>query len=133
MKTDHGSSARHWLDWQPKGAITADSLESEPTKPSKPGFVGFEGSLSGDPLKIGPPREALTEGQRTNRIEVAVDSAAAPERVMSWAEWKAAVLNRLFLELGTSEQPGRITAETILHGERMSRVAPQRHPGRAGT
>ena len=41
-------------------------------------------------------------------------------------EWKAAALNRLFLEQGTSGQPGRITAETVLHGERMNRVLQQR-------
>ena len=51
---------------------------------------------------------------------------------MSWAEWKAAALNRLFLEQGISGQAGRITAETILHGERMNRVLQQRQAGRAG-
>ena len=35
-----------------------------------------------------------------------------------WAQWKAAMLNRLFLEQGTSGQPGRITAATVRHGER---------------
>jgi len=35
-----------------------------------------------------------------------------------WAEWKAAALNRLFQEQGTSGQPGRITAATVRHGER---------------
>jgi len=34
-----------------------------------------------------------------------------------WAAWKAAGLNRQLRELGTSGQPGRITAETIRHGE----------------
>jgi hypothetical protein len=36
----------------------------------------------------------------------------------SWAEWKAAALNRLFLERGVTGRPGRITAATVLHGER---------------
>jgi integrase len=36
---------------------------------------------------------------------------------MSWAEWKAAALNQLFLEFGSTGQPGRITADTIRHGE----------------
>jgi hypothetical protein len=36
---------------------------------------------------------------------------------MSWVEWKAAALNKLFLELGTTGQSGRITADTIRHGE----------------
>jgi hypothetical protein len=51
---------------------------------------------------------------------------------MSWADWKAAALNRLFLEQGTSGQLGRITAETVLHGEGMKQVLQQRHHGRAG-
>ena len=44
------------------------------------------------------------------------DAAGIP-----WAEWKAAALNRLFQEHGTSGQPGRITAETVRHGERLAR------------
>jgi hypothetical protein len=34
-----------------------------------------------------------------------------------WAEWKAAALNRLFQEQGTTGKPGRITAATIRSGE----------------
>jgi hypothetical protein len=46
---------------------------------------------------------------------------------MSWAEWKAHALNRLFLEQGMSGAPGRITAETIRHGElRMNRSASEK-------
>jgi hypothetical protein len=122
MKTEPGTPLRQWLDWQPKGVITADTPQSEPTKPSKPGFVGFVGSLSGDPPKIDVPKEAPTQGRGVNRIDLAVDSATAPERVMSWSEWKAAALNRLFLELGTSGGPGRVTAETIRHGQGLGRM-----------
>jgi hypothetical protein len=132
MKTNPGTPIRQWLDWQPKDAITADSPQSEPTKPSKPGFVGFVGSFPDDPPKIVAPEEAPAEGQGPYRFEAAVDSPTAPERVMSWAEWKAAALNRLFLEQGTLGQPGRITAETVLHGERMNRVLQQRRARRAG-
>ena len=64
--------------------------------------------------------------QAENDIKTQVDSATPPEGVMSWAEWKAAALNRLFLEQGTSGQPGRITTETVLHGERMKQVLEQR-------
>ena len=35
-----------------------------------------------------------------------------------WAEWKAAALNRLFQEQGTTWKPGRIKATTILRSER---------------
>jgi hypothetical protein len=36
----------------------------------------------------------------------------------SWAEWKAAALNRLIQEQGVTGKPGRITAATVRHGER---------------
>ena len=41
-------------------------------------------------------------------------------KVMDWAEWKAAALNRLFREQGVTGKPGRITAATIRHGERKA-------------
>ena len=123
MKTEPGTPLRQWLDWQPKEPITADSPQSEPTKPSKPGFVGFVGSLPGDPPKIGVAEELPEpDNQPENRIQTVVDSATAPERVMSWAEWKAAALNRIFLEQGTAGQSGRITAETIRHGQGPGRM-----------
>ena len=39
-------------------------------------------------------------------------------QAISWAEWQAAALNRLFLEQGVTGRSGRITAATVLHGER---------------
>jgi hypothetical protein len=133
MKTEPATPVRQWLDWQPKQPITADSPQREPTNPSKPSFVGFVGSLPAYPPKIGAVEEStLPDNQPENRIQATVDSSPATERVMSWAEWKAAALNRLFLEQGISGQAGRITAETILHGERMNRVLQQRQAGRAG-
>jgi hypothetical protein len=46
------------------------------------------------------------------------DPAAARLLWVDWCEWKAAALNRLFLEQGVTKQPGRITAATVRHGER---------------
>jgi hypothetical protein len=75
-----------------------------------------------DPAAIPPaanwPR-ALSElaaevGQRSGDPE-----AARREVWVDWYEWKAAALNRLFQEQGTSGQPGKITAATVRHGERM--------------
>jgi hypothetical protein len=40
------------------------------------------------------------------------------DRGIPWSEWKAATLNRLFLEQGVLGQPGRILPETVRHGER---------------
>jgi hypothetical protein len=39
---------------------------------------------------------------------------------ISWAEWEAAALNRLFLERGALGKPGRITAETVRDSERRN-------------
>ena len=47
------------------------------------------------------------------------------ERGMPWAEWKAAALNRLFLEHGETGRPGRITAGTVRHGEMQTPVVCQ--------
>ena len=40
-----------------------------------------------------------------------------------WAEWKAAVLNRLFQQQGVTGELGRITPETIRDGERKAKAA----------
>jgi hypothetical protein len=44
-------------------------------------------------------------------------------RGISWAEWKADMLNRLFAENGAAGEPGRITAATVAHGERAYEAA----------
>ena len=103
-----------WLTWQPGYRIIEDSAETEPTKPSEPGFDGFDGSSPAQSTEIGAPDQ-----RRLKLISSAVDSSAPTERVMSWAEWKAGALNRLFLELGSTGQPGRITADTIRHSEQV--------------
>lgn len=36
---------------------------------------------------------------------------------ITWAEWKAAAVNRLFQEQGVTGRPGRITATTVRRGE----------------
>ena len=39
---------------------------------------------------------------------------------MSWAEWKADALNRLFQKYGVLKQRARITAETVRHAEKRA-------------
>jgi hypothetical protein len=43
---------------------------------------------------------------------------------IGWAEWKAAELNRFFQAQGVTRQLGRITAATVLHGERKRGTPP---------
>jgi hypothetical protein len=62
-----------------------------------------------------PPLERWPESLRELADERAV--AARKEVWISWAEWKAQALNRLFREQGTLAQSGRIRVETIQHGE----------------
>jgi len=118
------SARSRWLDWKPNTQILAKMAEGEPTKPterpqilaeptrdeptkpSKPGSVGFDGATSSESLKI--------------QAEPGIIDLDF-ERGVSWAEWKAAALNRLFLEQGRTGQPGGITAETVRHGERSGR------------
>ena len=44
---------------------------------------------------------------------------------MSWSEWKAGSLNRLFLEQGATAQSSRITAETVRHGQQARKRDPE--------
>jgi hypothetical protein len=116
----------------------ADSANTEPSKPSEPGFDGFDGSSAGQSAEIAAPAsepEARCAPFRLKPMISAVDSSTPTERVMSWAQWKADVLNQLFWELGNSGQPGRITSDTIRHGEQawMARfkvrgIIPQKSP-----
>jgi hypothetical protein len=106
---------RRWLSWQPSESIMADSAKPEPTKPSEPGFDGFDGSSSSQATEIEVTRSDRNS-QESSKFQV--DLSTGDERLMSWAEWKAGALNQLFLELGNASQPGRITPDTIRHGER---------------
>lgn len=96
-----------WLDWEPKARILADSAQGEPTKTTESVFAVSVGATPAQSPKI----EA-----RPDPAELGWCSKGIP-----WAEWKAAALNRLFQEQGTSGEPGRITAATVRHGERNAK------------
>lgn len=96
------STKSKWLTWKPEGQILAKTPGYELTKPTEPGFVSFGAS----PLTISP------------KIGAGPARLDDEDRETPWAEWKAATLNRLFLEQGVLGQPGKITAATVRHGER---------------
>jgi hypothetical protein len=68
-----------------------------------------------------PPIEQWPESLLDLADEVSVasgDAEGARRQVwLCWYEWKARMLNRLFLEQGVTGQAGRIMPETIRHGE----------------
>ena len=69
-----------------------------------------------------PDKEAPTKPPTDARSEPLafipkIEAERAEPAWLTWHEWKAAALNRLFLEQGVTGRPGRITAETIRHGE----------------
>jgi hypothetical protein len=112
---------RRWLDWAPSGPIIANPPKAEPTKPSKPSSVGFEGAFQSPATVVGPKMGGQTSrssrvAEQGEQARCAVDCAPEQEG-MSWFAWQAATLNRLFLEQGVTGQPGRITAETVRHGQ----------------
>jgi len=43
-----------------------------------------------------------------------------PWKGIPWADWKAAMLNRLFQKQGVIGEPARITVATVQHGERKT-------------
>jgi hypothetical protein len=63
-------------------------------------------------------RQALDD-ERSDIRSIPV-SAETDTKAIPWAEWKALELNRLFQEQGITGEPGRITAATVLHGERKA-------------
>lgn len=74
-----------------------------------------------------PPLEQWPESLRDLADERAAASGE-PETVrrevwLSWVEWKAAALNRLFQEQGVTGELGRITPATVRHGERKTGYA----------
>jgi len=122
---------RRWLEWSP---ILADLPQTEPTKPSQPGFVGFVAAFSAPPAKIACARlggadascdSGSSPNQVVNPIDPQVDCVPKRERLMSWSEWKANSLNRLFLEQGATGQSSRITAETARHGQQARKPDPK--------
>lgn len=79
-----------------------------------------------------PPPERWPESLLEMADEVAVlssDTEAGRQVWISWSEWKARSLNRLFHEQGVTGQPGHVTAATVRHGERSRR----QQRGEAGT
>jgi hypothetical protein len=79
-------------------------------------------------------RRVPGEAVPLNVLEAMEDSSSQPWEVRdrmlkkmgcrpadtSWREWKAAALNEIFLKHGTTGRPGRITAETVAHGEKQT-------------
>ena len=80
--------------------------------------------VEGEPV----PQSVLLEMERSLREPWKVRDRLLQEMgwssaANSWAEWKAARLNRLFQQQGVTGRPGRITAATVLHGETQRNVA----------
>ena len=90
--TPHPASRNRWMNWTPKARILADTAEGAPTRTSETDSVVFVGDTSGEPP------------------EIEAEPAAAEDKLenqgVSWAEWKAAALNRLFQEQGPSPGNG---------------------------
>jgi len=132
-----------WRKWKPTGAGLTKPADGSDAR----GFVSFVGSedLSADksrsePQKLVNAAQTKENKNAASRFDLSKDIAPegfvsfggfvarhplphadAEPRWLSWAEWKAEMLNRLFLEQGVTGRQGRITAETVLDGERKGR------------
>jgi hypothetical protein len=140
-----GDPAR-WRKWKPSGG----GLPKPADHAAEGGFVGFVSSLETAPVSD-PPKpletascpQVIENKQPADRDmpdrrdqksaqggfvgfvsfgsrDTSKNSKSEP-RAMSWAEWKAESLNRLFLEQGVTGSAGRITAAMIRDGERKRR------------
>jgi hypothetical protein len=70
---------------------------------------------------VHPPTRTAKITESTIQIKTKEYPPRDDEAGMTWYEWKAAVLNRLFQEQGVTGRPGNITPATVLHGEQMMR------------
>jgi hypothetical protein len=103
----HVRGSRPLAELDVPGPKNREATSTGPSKPSKPSFVGFEGTGLGGSPNI--------ESAEQVRHELAV-----PCRGVSWGQWKADALNRLFEQQGVTGQPGRITAQAVRHGREES-------------
>lgn len=97
------------LDWQQR---LRESIAENP-------YAKYAEVPNRDAVLHGEPEQADIEGP-TDWQATEPPPASEPETNMSWAEWKAEALNRLFKELGKTGQRGRINAATVEHGERRA-------------
>jgi hypothetical protein len=74
--------------------------------PTTPALRAIQADSPAAPPGVGEPAQKPVASEGAEHVQA-----------VSWAEWKAAALNRLFQEQGVTGQPGRITAATVLHGE----------------
>jgi hypothetical protein len=105
-------STQSIINWRQRlQSAIAENPYAEYAKVSDPEIVLH--ILHGEPGSVDEKTEVDSQP-----AQVADLPLMEPTRAMSWSEWKADALNRLFKELGTSGQRGRITAATVEHGER---------------
>lgn len=77
-----------------------------------------------EPDRLSEPNPAPSTGE--TRVEPRQPHDVDFPNSVTWAEWKATMLNKLFLDQGTSGEGGRITAATVQHGARGGSREPQR-------
>jgi hypothetical protein len=68
------------------------------------------------PQPVSRPKKVEQGANRPTELS-AEPGTARREVWISWYEWKARELNRLFQNQGLTGQPGRITAETVRRGQ----------------
>jgi hypothetical protein len=102
-----------WANLKPDTPVEAKSIPLVALQAVSPEDAKMQADLA--------PMASITESKQFE------ESAESPAPVdvcgaeclhgISWADWKAAMLNRLFQEKGSTGQPGRITAATVRDGE----------------
>lgn len=110
-------SIRYEIRW--RGPEITEALQT--LKARKPEALAI---LSGQPQAV-PHVNTWPESLRElakERAKVSSDPETAKREVwLSWAEWKAQGLNRLFAKHGVMGKPGGITADIIKHGEKPAK------------
>ena len=129
-----GMTTRRWLQW--RGVSPSRNLEAdarcELTELTEPGLCQFsQFAISHSPRISGESSCANSDRSELGvngvaKVALALNQEDPPSA--SYADWKVTSLHRLFQAQGLTRQPGRITAATVLHGERRERQVPAKNP-----
>src|SRR6266567_299362 len=108
--TGQAKSPNRWLDWTPVAPKFCICASEEPTKPPKPDDVAPPAAPASPDFCL-TPYEAPPKLTKPDALQ-SYASTLKPNRqnrqnparsvgivAASWAEWQAAMVNRLFLEL----------------------------------
>jgi hypothetical protein len=109
-----------------RAVLDAMAARATPDSPDEPGSETLPKGVGAEiviPSQVEWPESLSGLAAEVGQHSGDADSARR-EIWVEWCEWKVAALNRLFQEQGLAGEPGKITSETVRHGECKGGVRP---------